>query len=261
MEAVLSTILIDLDALSKCTKEDFENDFWNNYKLYLEQYNDILKKLQELNMFKELKPLLPVPKGQEAYSGYGFSFAEQAKLRETAIASELLNKKLKSTITKDNCSKSTSPPLVRIQKLCSRFHIVACQLGKRHDNRKTLLVEDEYDVQDLFHALLRIDFDDVRTEIWTPEYAGGSARMDFWLPTEKIVIETKMTRESLTKKQIGEELLIDIAKYKTFENCKKLVCFIYDPKARIGNPRGLETDLASASSEIDVVALVKPSGE
>ncbi|HEY7402401.1 MAG TPA: hypothetical protein VIB39_02685 [Candidatus Angelobacter sp.] len=44
-----------------------------------------------------------------------------------------------------------------IELLCDRFHAVAKQLRKRHDNRSTLGVNDECDVQD-FHALLRIFF-------------------------------------------------------------------------------------------------------
>jgi hypothetical protein len=43
----------------------------------------------------------------------------------------------------------------------------------RYSERPTLEVEDEYDTQDLFHALLAIDFDDIRREEWTPSYAGG----------------------------------------------------------------------------------------
>ena len=44
------------------------------------------------------------------------------------------------------------------------FHVdhdlIARQLRERHDNRATLETEDEYDVQDLVHALLRWDFND-----------------------------------------------------------------------------------------------------
>jgi hypothetical protein len=69
-----------------------------------------------------------------------------------------------------------------IELLCSRFHEVAKQLRIRYDGRYTLKVDDEYDVQDLMHALLRIFFDDVRPEEWTPSYAGKGARMDFSLP-------------------------------------------------------------------------------
>jgi hypothetical protein len=55
-------------------------------------------------------------------------------------------------------------PLSRIERLCDRFHLVARSLRDRHNNRPTIEVEDEYDVQDLFHALLKLDFDNIRPE-------------------------------------------------------------------------------------------------
>jgi glucan phosphorylase len=62
-----------------------------------------------------------------------------------------------------------------------RFHLVARQLRERHNERSTLQIEDEYDVQDLLHALLKINFEDVRAEEVCPSYAGGSSRVDFLL--------------------------------------------------------------------------------
>jgi hypothetical protein len=73
-------------------------------------------------------------------------------------------------------------PHILLETLCNKFHLIARQLRKRHDNRQTLIIGDEYDVQDLFHGLLRIFFDDIRPEEYTPSYAGKSSRMDF-LPT------------------------------------------------------------------------------
>lgn len=51
-----------------------------------------------------------------------------------------------------------------------------------------------------------------------------SSRMDFLINGENIVIETKMTRNSLRDKQIGEELIIDIERYSVHLNCEKLYC-------------------------------------
>ena len=104
-------------------------------------------------------------------------------------------------------------------------------------------VNDEYDVQDLLYALLKMYFDDVRPEEWTPSYAGKSARMDFLLKNEEIIIEVKRTREGLGDKELGDQLIIDIDRYKVHPNCKKLICFVYDPEGRIGNPNGIIKDL------------------
>ncbi len=56
----------------------------------------------------------------------------------------------------------------------------------------------------LLHALLLLYFDDIRAEAWTPSYAGKSARMDFLLKNEGVVIEVKKTRLGLTDKELGD---------------------------------------------------------
>ena len=74
-----------------------------------------------------------------------------------------------------------------------------CRYENR-ENRETLKIEDEYDVQDLLHALLLLYFDGVRAE----DYAGKSSRMDFLLKNERVVIEVKKTRLGLADKELGD---------------------------------------------------------
>ena len=78
-----------------------------------------------------------------------------------------------------------------IINLMNKFHLVVKQLRDRYNNRETLDVQDEYDVQDLLHSLLYIYCDDIRSEEWCPSYASKCSRQDFLLKNEKIVIETK----------------------------------------------------------------------
>ena len=129
--------------------------------------------------------------------------------------------------------------------LFERLFKVARQLRNRHDNRDTISISDEYDVQDLLHALLLIFYDDVRPEEWTPSYAGGALRMDFLLKEIDTVIEVKKTRPNMSNKDLGEQLIIDIEKYQTHPNCKQLCCFVYDPEGILGNPMGIKNDLES----------------
>ena len=123
------------------------------------------------------------------------------------------------------------------------FHKVVKSLRNRHDNRNTIDVADEYDVQDLLFAILQMFFKDIRKEEWTPSYAGNSSRVDFLLKEEKTVIEVKKTRSTMKDKDLGEQLIIDIAKYKSHPDCKNLICFLYDPEGRIVNPNGIIKDL------------------
>jgi len=145
-----------------------------------------------------------------------------------------------------------------LSNLFEKFHIIARQLLRRYSNRETLTIRDEYDVQDLLHALLKEHFEDVRPEEWTPSYAGNCNRMDFLLKEEEIAIEVKMTRDGLKDKELGAQLIIDVAKYEEHPNCKQLYCFVYDPQGLVRNPRGLEKDLERKGNRIGVKVFVRP---
>jgi hypothetical protein len=147
-----------------------------------------------------------------------------------------------------------------IEKLCLHFSRAARQLQHRHGGRSTIAVEDEYDVQDLLHAILRLHFDDVRAEEATPSYAGGASRVDFLLKAERIVVEVKKTRPTLKDKELGEQLIIDRARYASHPDCDTLVCFVYDPEGRIGNPVGLERDLENHPGPMKVRVIIAPRG-
>jgi hypothetical protein len=144
--------------------------------------------------------------------------------------------------------------------LCNQFHVVACQLQNRHDKRTPHVINDEYDVQDLFHALLRVFFDDVRPEEWTPSYAGKSSRMDLLIKREQIVVEVKKGRAGLGAGEVGSELIEDIHRYRQHPDCRTLVCFVYDPEGLIVNPCGLEDDLTREEGNLSVVVIVVPRG-
>lgn len=148
-------------------------------------------------------------------------------------------------------------PLLLLDQICSRFHLIARQLRSRREGRATLSVSDEYDVQDLTHALLWLHFQDIRAEEWTPSYAGKSSRMDFLLKPEQIIVEIKKTRQSLTARELGSELIEDIARYEKHPDCSALVCFVYDPDGFIANPRGVESDL-NRDEPIPVRVFIRP---
>jgi hypothetical protein len=159
----------------------------------------------------------------------------------------------------DDTEANPSPDALQtVVQLLSKFQVVARQLIHRHDSRPTLAITDEYDVQDLLHALLRVFFDDIREEESAPSVAGGTGRMDFLLKDHQIVVEVKKTRANLTAKVIGEQLMIDVERYRSHPDCKHLVCFVYDPENLIRNPAALEKDLSKETAGLNVVVLVFP---
>ncbi len=188
--------------------------------------------------------------------GYLLSLSTKAFSSKNFI--ELARRLLRQTELKVN-QKNTPDNFGFSEKVISEtfdnFHSFCRQLINRHNGRDTFSINDEYDVQDLLHCILKLHFKDVREEEYTPSYAGSSTRMDFLLKDENIVIEVKKTRKGLTDKEIGEQLILDVAHYKNHPNCKFLKCFVYDPENLVKNPRGLETDLNKLSDDLMSVEL------
>lgn len=195
----------------------------------------------------------------------GYVFNKDVHEENTKLITDIINelesnekeyKKELSSLTKPTVTTTLNDTL--LNNLLNRFHQIVIQLRDRYDNRETIDVDDEYDVQDLLHALLKIYCDDIRPEEWTPSYAGTASRQDFLLKNEKIVIETKKTRKGLNNKELANELIIDIARYTAHPDCQKLICFVYDPENRIRNPRGFENDLSKTTDELTVIVYIRP---
>jgi hypothetical protein len=145
-----------------------------------------------------------------------------------------------------------------IRKLCTRFHALVRELRLRSENRPPFDVEDEHDVRDMVRALLCLEFEDLSMEEWTPSYAGGASRTDFFLKQERIVIVVKKTRQGLGAKEITDQVAIDFQRYSIHPNCHMLLCFIYDPEGRVVNPLRLEAKLARESAGRTVEVLIAP---
>ena len=82
--------------------------------------------------------------------------------------------------------------------------------------------------------------------------------MDFLIKDCDVVVEIKKTRKGLSDKEIGNQLIEDIARYKVHPDCSILICFVYDPEGRISNPRGIENDLTKKDGNLDVIVFIRP---
>lgn len=137
-------------------------------------------------------------------------------------------------------------------RIFSNFIEASEILQNRQRNKNPFAIEDEYDVQDLMHAYLTLYFDDVRCEEWTPSFAGAAARQDFILKKQQMVIETKMTRESMTDMRLGEEIIVDAEKYFTHPDCKKVYVFVYDKSHQIKNYKAIKNDIEQKHKNVYV---------
>jgi hypothetical protein len=175
--------------------------------------------------------------------------------RESSEAPSALLSPRKTTPASGQPENST---LEILRRVCARFHLVARQLRLRKEYRPTLELTDEYDLQDLFYALLRLQFDEVGTEEWIPDYTNGACRTSYLLDWDRTVVIVKQTRSGLTTKDLAEQVKSDVARYARRPNGNTLICFIYDPDGRVGNPRGLEADLTTVSDTHMVEVIVAP---
>jgi hypothetical protein len=145
-----------------------------------------------------------------------------------------------------------------LRKIGNRFHAVARQLRLRHEGRPTIEVEDEFDAQDVVHALLCLEFDEIRRETWQPGYAGGASHTYFVAPRDRILIEVKKTRQGVGAREIAGQLEHDALYYWTHPDCQTLFCFVYDPEARVGDPYGLEKTLTKQVDGQRVEVFISP---
>jgi hypothetical protein len=255
---ILKNAYIDVETLRNSALDDYHNKRYESWPEFVQEFNRILKEVISSGYKVDIDEIAVVPPGQTGGPTFERVGTDSviAKIREIINKSERLQKRINSLLGTVYDKKE---PLTEIELICSRFHRIVRKLRDRHNDRETLNIEDEYDVQDLMAALLNLFFADIRDEEWTPSYAGGSARMDFLLKREQIVIEIKKTRRSLSDKDIGEQLIIDIEKYSHHPDCKTLICFIYDPEGLIGNPNGLEDDLIKQSNDsLNVIVYIYP---
>jgi hypothetical protein len=153
-------------------------------------------------------------------------------------------------------SNNSEDVLTILERIFFRFDRIYRQLQDRHDNRPTIKIDDEYDVQDLLHALLHLYFADIRSEVTLPQFAGQNSRVDFVLKQEKIMIEVKIISQKEEKKtspktkdkQLGTQLIDDIPRYKQYQDASTLIFFIYDPDNLMSNPQGIIDDIETHSN-------------
>lgn len=202
---------------------------------------------EQLLRVTALAPANPTHVARAALLHYALRSAVRERLESDIKATELVR-------------RNTGDAVAVVAHLSRRFPLFARQLQVRHDKRQTLHFRDEYDVQDAMHALLKLHFDDVRAEEWTPSYAGTSSRIDFLLKPERVVVEVKMTRKSLNQKEVVNQLIQDKERYRAHPDCRTLVCFVYDPEGYCDNPTALEADVSKDEGDFRVVTIVSPKG-
>ena len=129
----------------------------------------------------------------------------------------------------------------RIMQFLQNFHLFCRNLYKIgihercSDGIKEHLtgfgIENEYDLQKLMFAAVSLVFPDARIES-VQDTGHHAVRKDIVIDSEFAVIELKCTRESMTERQLSEEIAADMVHY----DCSRLYFYIYDKADIIHNP-------------------------
>lgn len=199
---------------------------------------------------------------KKTISGYDINNYRTMEIPDNMVESMEINEvqpgNLIDIIT-DIPQNSSSSNFQILDLIFTKFHRVARQIKNRHAMRTTLVIEDEYDVQDLLHSLFELYFSDIRHEENTPSLGNSSSRIDFLLNNE-IGVEVKLVTKKTDKKKLFDDLLIDIPHYKKHPRCNNLFFFIYDPECLLSNTGGLITDIENqTSNDFQIKMYIQPS--
>ena len=107
---------------------------------------------------------------------------------------------LKAIATIKPLPYSKIEPDILLSNILSNFSRFTNQLKRKRHAKRESFISDEYDVQDLLHAVLKLHFDKVHPEYAIPPDMGSSKRIDFYLEDCNIAIEVKYTSESHDEK-------------------------------------------------------------
>lgn len=140
-----------------------------------------------------------------------------------------------------------------IEKILENFHMYYCAMYKEPVHKRGTLLSDtlnaiqignEYDLQRMVYSILLPAFPTVRQEVYSDNgYAG--MRSDIYLDKYNLIIEIKCTRETMTEKQLTEEMGADGFHYQA----DIIYFFVYDKVGIIKNPEAFKLAFAREQKE------------
>lgn len=158
--------------------------------------------------------------------------------------------------------RGTSPSANRernlLTNLFQNFHKFAKQLQIRQNNANPIVIEDEYSLQDVVHAILCLHFKKVENEIWLPPYCGKASRIDFYLEEERIGIEVKFASKNLMEDKLRKQLIEDKEQYMKSGFFDEIVFFVFNPQMALKKPEVLY-DIEEQTNNCTVTVIVAPT--
>ncbi len=133
-----------------------------------------------------------------------------------------------------------APDVATLLHLCTRLPDAARALATRRKGKAPFVIVDEYDAQDLLHALVRGYFKYSITEEPMGRVAGGqSSRADLALEDLGVLIEVKFVRGPNDQNRIVDEFAHDILLYSKWAPLKTFIYLVVNARD-LRDPEALE---------------------
>jgi hypothetical protein len=137
-------------------------------------------------------------------------------------------------------SNISEPTEAIIERVCERINLSANLLGNRPRKGKSpYTVEDEYDVQDLVHAVIRAFVKNSVQENTISKLGGRSSRADITVEDLGLLIEVKYVRSPNDQSSLVEQLSQDLLLYTKWEPLKTIFFIVFNSKD-LRDPEALE---------------------
>lgn len=133
------------------------------------------------------------------------------------------------------------------------------QQVKKHPIRWA--ISSEREVQDIVWLILRSLFDDVVDEETLPKIGHSTYRADFGIPSLRLLVEAKYTRQAGDFKKIEKEIMEDAVAYllETSERYDRILVFIYDHSSSVQEHELTASTLRKIPAISDVIIVSRPS--
>jgi hypothetical protein len=102
-------------------------------------------------------------------------------------------------------------------------------LARRRRKKPAFEIHDEYDIQDLFYALVLPVVPDMVPEDPASKIAGKGSRIDFTSKSTGLGVESKHLKSSGDATRVREEILIDEMTYQEHPYLHTVVVHVHDP--------------------------------
>jgi len=149
-------------------------------------------------------------------------------------------------------------PLTAFERILRRVPRMVRELRNRQGDRPPFRVEDRRDLEDLMRALLPLWFDNVWPQARTPSYS-ATTHTDFRVDSEGLMVVVKLVRAAGDDARLTAEWQEDVQYYLTQASCRTLLGFVYDPLARLPDPRRVEAVSSPTNGAFDARLVIAES--